>query len=325
MRAQLEVGAIVGGAAKAVGLSGEAMLGRIAELAEPREGGHSDPTKETILAYGRAPRTRCNYRFASLVLEFLHAAVIDGLAVDQMALRQVRELCRSVLRDRSVRGKRFERPAVSDPSSVRLIKGTIGAYVIIRRETGDRNLRQELLILSREGRGHLRTYATFVSPEVVCRGVWSVVQNTLCCSMHGQRKGHQGDIVNLHMARDLQGASHASAILGGVLTGISSLEFLPTVLPVIGIKLPERDVSSALYHLGDECDAELRSAYGALDYVMTQGEFIEVILDNALLSSKNVIVPNTITADLRRRYPRPESLVNPGILKFCESFSARDF
>jgi hypothetical protein len=273
-------------------------------------------TSEAIRGYNDKPGTLCNWRFVELVLAFLHSAEVE--VQDKNALAETQRLCHGVLSEPHVRQQRYERPAASDPASLSHLRDIVGAYALIRRDSGssEPHLRQELLILGHEGKGNAKTYATYISPDAVCRGSWCIVQNSVCIMMHGYRAGFRTDTINLHLARNLD----HRPVMSGILAGIASLETFPVILPVVLVKIPSRYIDDHLYMIGDHDDARIRSAFAKINYRMESGSPIyDIINSHSFDQPGGFIVRHEITAKVGEKYSKPASLLLPDLLSFCKS------
>jgi len=319
------IGNILSVAGQALGIQGESrkILQAIAQFATPKDGGASDPANKTILNYEKARPQKCGYKFAALVLEFLRDRLRHDAIKDRKAFLSARKLCVSVLQQPRTMKPRYAAPPGSNPNSIAAIKDLSGTYVICRYDTGDTRVRQELLNLRSHGDDENSAYATYVSSAVVCRGMWSVMNNSLCCSMHGDREGYQRDIVSIHLARDRSAQSEGTAVLCGVLVGISSTELLPTVLPIIGFKLAATHVPGQLANIGMECDGELRQVFAQVKQDLKHADFIHEQLKVVLPQVGDVVVPNKVASAIHQYCPDkdPEHLVSPELLEFCKNFA----
>lgn len=321
---KLTVGKLVVDASSAFGIREKEFLRELALFVTPDAGGDSDPNKATILGYAEAANTRCNYRFAAMVLDFLYSTKARAKTKEQYErLVASRDECRALLAAHEE--ARYESPPRTNPVSMGRISQIGGTYVLIRRATSDGSLRQELLILAHSGKGESKTYATYVNPELVCRGTWSIIQQTAHCAMHGFRGNYRRrDILNLHLLYEEPDDELRPVLMSGFASGVTSRGIRPAATPVVAIKIPEKRVSRDLAKIGQVGDSELREAWARVaDNKSVHVETIGKIMDSAMPQKDGVIVmmDSDLTAKVLTKCLDSNPIVSDAILVFCERFA----
>jgi hypothetical protein len=299
-------------------------LDRLVEFVRPDVGGDSDPNSGTIRSYANPAQTRCNYKFAGMVLDFLHVHRADVKDERQLAL--ARRRCRAVLAEHD--DQRFENPARSNAASLRRIDEIAGVYVLYRRATTDQVVRQELLVLSHSGRGGNKSYVTYISPEVICRGTWSVLQQSVCCMTHGFRGNYRRrDVATLHLLSEPPSTSNNPTFLSGFVAGVTSGGLRPATVAVVGIKVPPKEVSKDLLQIGNLADAEIRAAWALVaDRKSSHVERIGAILDGAMQQKAGVIrmEDSHITGEIVKACSTPPPLISAEVAAFCRTYRFQD-
>jgi hypothetical protein len=289
------------------------------------DGGDSEPGRDAILKYEKTDRVLSD-TFASLVLDYIDTYPPPSDEHSNHAKEQVIRWCREAIRSPSARHQRYAGPLRSDAASVSSIDKIKAVYGVIRHDTGDAHLLQDLLILEHVSKGDSGTYATLVTPEVICRGSWCLLKHTIHVTMSGRRVNFRGDAVTFEFARDV----NETRILGGVLLGPSSDMSLPALVPVVAIRIPDADVHSNIYALGDENDACLRNLYKSLKTKMPKSgeklDFTSNLL--SLIGTRNkdgkigwdltkglIVDPRDISSE-SKNYEQPEKLILPELRDF---------
>jgi hypothetical protein len=328
---EITVHPVIEAAVEAYGLgSTRDFLEAVARFGRP-EGGDSEPGRDAILRYEKKDRA-LSESFALLMLDYLdtHPEVKNS-----SAQAVVRKKCREVTRTKNARSHRHNNPPRTDPASVSFIPSIKGVYAIIRPDTGEPFLLQDILVLDHVAKGDGGNFATLLSPRVVSRGTWCVMKHTIHSTMAGHRAQFSGDIVTFGLAR----GEGDNRLFGGVLLGASTDYFLPVIVPVIAIKISDNALHPNFYKLGNENDARLMQLYSKLETKMKEMEEGEVeIIKSALRlvlpvgeteenrrkigmandASRGVIIDPSrgMMNELRRKFPNPESLILPDVLKF---------
>jgi hypothetical protein len=315
------VGDIFKTAAAALGLDTLEFLEQLVRFVTPDASGDSDPSRETILGYEHVPRTRCGYKFAGMVLDLLHSrrAAIKN---PQELSRAVRT-CRSALRE--TRKVRFLHPARTNAASIRRLIRIGGVYVLIRRRaSGDQSVRPELLILSHDGRADTQTFATYITPDIVCRGIWCVIQQNVCCMTHGFRGNYvRRDVVNLQMLYE-EPSMDAPVLLSGFVTGITSHGLRPVVLPVFAMRIADENVSNDMMRIGDACDSELRTVWSKISRTsQPRLQRFAQIFNDAMASTNGAIVMEVgdISTKVLEKYGSVDKILDRRIINFCRAYS----
>lgn len=311
--ARANVGPIIDGLAKIVGDKRLDLLREIADFVELRAGGgDGELTRDTILHYDEAPDTACNYRFAALLLDYLDMKVES--AVPEMA--SLRLICRNVLsRNRVARYSRIQ--LVQAPSYH--LDNAAGTYVLLRRETNNNQLRQEVLVLSREGK--VANLATYISPEFIARGQWGVIGNNLCCNVYGQRENGRTDFVT-HV---LDGVDKLPLPLFGVLCGLASSSIIPVTMLVCAIKVPKSQVAARFHLIGNENDYYLRKQCPVASLTKTKkGASLASLLKLEQLGQYGVLESHTMRTAFNGHFNNPLDAVDPRLLDFIQKFHSRE-
>lgn len=320
------VGSIVADVVAALGgdATAESVLKAIATYGQHADTEDSEPSRATILGYAEDPDTQCNYSFACLILDFLHDQKIE----DTAALERAQNVCLSVLQSARTRQVRFERPPGSDPGTVLGLQDGIGVYIAVRRDTGDGSLRQELLLLDRQGKADSKSYATYITPEVVYRGTWGMSHNALYCSTHGARADFRRDVAFFTIARDLSARRSQPSIMCGILSGLSTKEFLPVAIPILFIKLGRSSLPDAFGKIGDLNDAVLRREFRGLERSINEvAAPLRKGIDEAfntfsLASGNNILIPARNIGQSLAALPDHHALVDARIVSFLAKMSA---
>lgn len=294
--------------AKVLGVEASALLQEIADYARPREGGHSDPSEQTIKGYLEKPSTKCNFRFAALLLDFLDDRQVAPHLLNDSGLSQVRSLCKDVLRDD--REARYGRVLLHDSAADDKRKIADGCYVLIRLETRNKIIRQELLVLSREARSSL---ATYISPEFIGRGRWGVTGSAVCCTVYGRREERRTDFVTYA----LDGVGRIPLV--GILSGLSSAEAKPVTLIVCAIQIPKSAVAERMHLIGDQNDASIRRRFPNVTIPVDTQVALQRLLSFRQLDDSGVLKTTSLFGDFNNQFPRPLELVDERILDFCRS------
>lgn len=322
----ITVAEVIKPAAKSVGWEEGRFLKAVVQFVKPSGHGNSDPTRETILGYERWPATRCGHKFAAMVIDFLEQRASP--IVDDTARREARAACLVVLKLNQ--DNRYRQPPRNNPASLHRIDECAGCYVLIRRSTTDTSIREELLVLATDGRRDPTTHATYASQELLCRGTWSIVRDTVSCIMNGYRGNYaRPDIVNLHLVYEQPPSSEEPALLRGFGVGLTRQSAQPAMVPVIAIRLldPKETMASTISHLGNTGDHEVRRflATIATSNPGAAAKFGE-ILDHSLAHDHGITTP--VSGDLRARIEQHVgklgAYVSGTILDRCKSFCIED-
>ena len=319
------IGELVRLTAESLGQTEPHLLRQVANFVKPSGAGDSDPKRETILSYGRTPQTRCGYKFAGMVLDFLFSHRRDVKNADAMA--RARSICMLILG--ANQQKRYHHPPRTNPASVHRIAKIAGVYLLIRRATSDQSLRQELLIMASQGDEHDRNmYATYINHELVCRGMWCVVRDTASSIMHGYR-GNYGrpDIISFNLLYEEPEGDNHLVFLSGFASGITSSTAEPAVVPVVAISILENPVwkDADVLRIGDAGDAEIRSLWRSVaNQKSSVIEKIGDILDSTMKPNNGALIrhPNEVSSEIRRAIGRMEEIIPNEIVAFCRSYTA---
>jgi hypothetical protein len=180
-------------------------------------------------------------------------------------------------------------------------------------------------VLSHGGRGDTQTFATYITPEIVCRGTWCVIQQNVCCMMHGFRASYvRRDVINLQMIYEEPTTTDAAVVLSGFATGITSHGLRPFVLPVFAVRVADDRASSDLLRIGDGCDSELRMAwYKVTGDRPSRIQMIGDVFNEVMVAERGSIVMNVgdISERVLQIYGRIDKLIDRRITSFCENFS----
>jgi hypothetical protein len=316
------VGEVISASAAAFNVSRRELLELLVRFVTPDVGGDSDPSRETILSYERASRTRCGYKVAGMVLDLLHAK--NDRIKNSEELRRARAACRATLIEH--RKTRYLQPPQTNAASTRRVPNIAGAYILFRRRaSGNRSIRQELLILSHEGRSDAHTFATYITPELVCRGSWCVIQQNVCCMLHGFRGDYvRRDVVSLQMFYEEPAAARSPTLLSGFITGITSQGLRPVAIPLFAIRIAD-DTLKNLMTIGDGGDSELRSWWEVISEKSTpQIKMVQKNLDKSMVPERGVIVIDdaTISTKVLSECNDIQDLLDDDLVEYCKSYSA---
>jgi len=307
----IRVGKVVEHAAKALAVSVDDFLRRLEVFATPPNG-RSEFSKTMTKDYRVDSTIRCTWQFASAVLDFLHEN--ENELHDARSFEVVRRDCMEVLTQPTHRIRRYGYFATDIlPASERAVK-VAGVYAVIRQDTGDGRMRQELLILDHDGSGEKtgRLLGTFVTPEILTRGIWTTSQDTLSFLGAGRRKNFSVSFVSLGFALP----DDSLDILGGVLCGTSSIEGLPVILPLLAIKIPHAKSRRAWVEFCDWPDAKLRTSFEGCGLYKKDPQELKSILDNFKLHQSQILLARDLITPFRQLERPAASFVLPGINKF---------
>lgn len=324
----LSAGELIALGSRAFGEDDKKVVDQIARMAALSKGGDSDPTRETILSYIKAPAakpgqepkrrnrdTPVHYKLAHLVLNYLDGRRapdhIDPIVVkDPTSLRDARDYCKTILSQE--RERRFERPLGSDWGMQAIIASLCGVYALCRKESSDGKYHQELLILQNSNtRENPRCHCTLVSASVVVRGEWMLVGNLVHCSMSGYRRDNTHEVCGLYL-------SHVSGndLLSGFLAGTGTDVRRPVAMPVVAIRISE--VSESILNLGDLGDQAILSKFTELDVRLDP--FAEQLDDIFAKDMTPVIFhASTCNSEVRKVFDGGKMLVGDNFRKFCQS------
>jgi hypothetical protein len=315
------VGEILNASAAALSISRRELLEELVRFVTPDVGGDSDPGRDTLLSYERSSRTRCGYKVAGMILDLLHS--------NNSRIRNTKELERALTACRAAliehRKTRYLHPPQTNAASTRRVPNISGAYILFRRRaSGNQSIRQELLVLNHEGRSDAQTFATYITPELVCRGSWCVIQQNVSCMLHGFRGNYvRRDVVNLQMLYEEPATAESPPLLSGFITGITSQGLRPVVLPLFSIRIADGGFKNLMV-IGDGCDSELRSWWETVSQgTMPHIKKIEKILDAAMAPENGAIVINdgTISTKILRVCDDIQDFLDKGIVERCRSYS----
>ena len=173
-----------------------------------------------------------------------------------------------------------------------------------------------------------KTYATYITPDLVCRGTWAVVDKTVCCMMHGLRGVYSRlDVINLHLLYEAPDAAHSSDVfLSGFLAGITSAGVLPAAVPVVAIKIATANqvAKNNIMQIGHLGDSQI-SEWGAAAKKMSEHiEAIGNVLNGAMPQDEGgaIIIEYTdVTAAILKDHNSSSTfLIDKTITKFCKEF-----
>jgi hypothetical protein len=311
-------------AAEALGRDVRRLLREIAAFVEPSGSGESDPRWGTISSYWRDLSPKCGYKFAGMVLDFLHENRSEVKNPEKLTF--ARNICSGILG--AYQKNRYEHPARTNPASVNRIKEIAGAYLLIRRATSDKTLRKELLILVHEAGKEYNTHATYITPNIVCRGSWCVILNTASCMTNGFRGNYKRpDVVNLHLL--YEEVQDQGIFLSGFLAGIKSNTAEPAVVPVVAIRISPFNSSEkqGIWQIGNVGDAEIRRRWGSVTHdASDQIEKIGRVLDKSITTKEVTLIRHAgdLSSDIREAVGRIDTIIPEKITEFCKSYTIHD-
>jgi hypothetical protein len=219
-----------------------------------REGREAVLTRDTYAAYKADPKVKPHLATILVFLEYL-AAHSSQARDKQAAMRAVRS-CRAYLLE--ARRKRFDRGLVPDTSEhVSALQAHAGIFALCRFESEIADVYQELLVLAPPKTTDRTRYATLIGRDVVIRGTWTTIGSAICFSGIGFRNKHRPEPVTISIAKDETGTD----ITGGVVSGLTTQEREPVVMPVLGVRIREFD--KGIYDVGNCADIEIISRYRA--------------------------------------------------------------
>lgn len=325
------VGELIGLMSLAYGVPQETVIEEIIRMALPL-GGETDPTRETMRSYLKAPTrmpvsranrdTPLHQKFAHLAINYLDGRRPDGVVVQSpLTLTNppaakkdspwgvARDLCKIVLKNEHDR--RYERFLGGDQADHARVPALVGAYAVTRRESSDDRYRQELLILSdRRKKTVPRCHCTYVSHSVVMRGEWMVIGDMIYCHMSGLRDNNTQDICNIYLSY-----SEMPEILLGLLAGPGTPSRYPVAMPAVVMRIA--GAGPDIHELGDLGDTAILNA---MRENWPDLSALENELDDVLdLRMKRVSFgPNDDSVrDLRARFPQGQGLVGQQLVQFC--------
>ncbi|MEA2821187.1 MAG: hypothetical protein QOJ86_3191 [Bradyrhizobium sp.] len=316
----VRVGPVVGRAAKALGMKTPEFLKAIEAFAR-LPGGDTEFSKTMAKDYHAESKIKCSWQFASAVLDYL--SVHKSEIVDDAAFREGQAACVAVLTDSNHRLKRYGYFVTDILPRTATLDDLSGPYAVVRRDTGDSRLRQELLILHHSGSAEKagRTLATLITPEIVSRGIWGVSSNTLYVAAFGRRMDLSGGVVAVECA--LPEDSHD--VFGGILLGKSSIEGVPVVLPLLAIKVPSVVSRGKLQALCDASDAHLRATFTGRGAYSEEPKDLAMVLDSFTLNKdKRLMEPRDLVRPLRALGRPLAEYILPGIIKFLDGTRTRE-
>jgi len=312
----VSVGSVIRPAARGLGQTVEAFLRDLVEWQRPADGGERQPSSNTIRRYATNMSTRCSFRFAELVMEYLWAKPDVGIS-DREQLLRAKNRCRAVLLEDVER--RFTRRIGSDPA-LHVAEGRYaGAYAVCRKETADNKYHQELLLLERYGEKEpRRPVASYVAANFVFRGEWCLIGNSLCITVMGFRgKDRTHDVVDLLIATE---KIADDVVMGGFLAGVTTAAKYPVVMPIIIAKIhPIDEEILSLAHGSDaEAQARFNAALGNNENIMSA--HIDLLDDiERRIFPRKIIGAGELTSIIRERKISSKMLILPDLAAFCAS------
>ena len=317
----IEVGAIIEGAARAVGKASArgGFVDDLIKFGTPTSGGECRPRPQTIRDYLRHGSKSCTHMFASLVHDYLDSAMDAQKISDASAYADAASNCREVLRHH--REDRYVRPPHSDPkeSDNHSLARFLGIYAIHRRDSGHRNaLHPELLILTHDGRGDTGLFATFVSAQVICRGFWCLAQGSINVVLHGEDAARRAQYVTMMLLQN--SAFPETNVLNGIFCGTATHGTFPARGQLIAVQIPRDQVSKRALYMGDENDRFLRSRFAAATSSEPTNEAILRLLGTGFEDTR-VLDPATANPELTATFVNSRALIPTTILQFLEGLN----
>jgi hypothetical protein len=287
------------------------------ELWTSRDAREGYVSKRSWQEYPAKARTRASLDFVLVVHGYLEAN--NAMIVDHESADLARNYCAAFVRKRQK--DRFRRYLDPDLEiSEQRIVNTSGIYSICRFGTSTREYCQELLVLRIDDERHVPTNATYIARDIVLRGPWHYLGNTLYTSVYGYRRGHKPHCINVFLAAN----DGDFTVLGGALGGITTANSHPVVMPAIAIKID--DHSEEMMNIGDASDEYIIREFCKLSNTV-EGEAVQIFARMARVGNNDteqarMFVPHIVTATHRyvaelNGHPS-ERMIIPGISAFCK-------
>jgi hypothetical protein len=224
---------------------------------------------------------------------------------------------------RAGRAQRFQRSVGQDPLLRKEdVDRRAGAYVVFRVESEHGNPCQELVLVHPAAGKARARFATIIGRNLIVRGHWHLLGNSLYVAGLGFRAGHLPDFLTLSFLE-------SDEIAGGVISGLGTSRREPVTMSVVVMKLP--DINYNLGNIGDQSDAVLIKEFrAAVPRMMTKRQKVffdqvqkEVYGDDLArreqwLAQKLITSADPFVACLRSRDMK--DIIDPGLRRFCANF-----
>lgn len=315
----MAAGELIATAAAALGMT-ETVFVRESTAWSHQHGREGFKKRTSLTAYLRDRGTKTDADLALYVLSFLQSSKIQDEAHNMAA----QQMCRDVLQTSKALRERYHRQHPARGDAEGRLNAYCGAYAIVREETSNNALIQELLVV--EVVDQATTIATHVSKLAVYRGTAQLANHCLAVDMIGFRPQHVVDLLKMMLITDNPAERR---ILGGTLMGLQTTSLFPILMPIIAIRLDlDLDLdAAAIRHLTDSHllkqfntvqapGPALVAKFGDLTRFGISG--VETRKLPQLVVGSN----NAAIAKLNGTFGDTSELVSPALLNFCKAVLA---
>jgi hypothetical protein len=244
---------------RALGKDHKSIVDELIRRRKPTEGGDSEPNVRAFRALLRQASGRADIehsaggsgarprrekggltsKMARVIENYLDDHQVRSVP-DREAYEQARSLCHAVIW-RKGKSTPFEELMPTDPHRGDVMEAFCGAYVVLRRETGDQRIVQELLLLEKEGQ---QGVALLIQDQCVHRGSWGVMRNTIAVLTVGSNSSNAYDTISIHLGfGEVQTQKFC-----GVLSGIGTNDGFPVTMPIAAMRFrsPHRSLTNIM-------------------------------------------------------------------------------
>ena len=314
----ISVGNIVEHGARSLGKPVNKFLQDLEHFA--KAAGESALSKTMQKDYGADSTIRCSWEFAAAVLDFLYSEIHNeksGIA-ESDSFSKVRADCMNILtKHRATRYGSFANHVL--PGSERAGRQS-GLYALIRKDTGDGKIRQDLFVLDHTGQADKagRTFGTLLTSDLISRGIWSMSPKVLTFISCGRKQNNATDFVTIEFALP----DGRRDVLGGILCGTSTSDGWPVVVPVLAIKIPSAVSRGVLRTFCDRPDAQLRRDFsGRGTYKKNETvppELRDILQSRAFSDERRYLAASDLLAPFQEIEHPEETFVLPSLRSFVD-------
>jgi hypothetical protein len=304
--------------AKATGENLDHFTARFADFAEQFKG-DADLRGESILNYLTRLETRASPRAICTLLEFIDTRHGQGEVVDHAAYDQLAGILETInadtRADRHLTGLLTNDRIAAD----RVADRVIGAYVMLRWESGIPAYNQELLLVeSQHIKNRWQNLVTYIRGTLVHRGIWNMIQGSLKFSLAGHSA--EGHPKQHSFSFPIEGGFR-NDVFAGCLKGLGTVTNNPIVMPIVMLRLPgDAHQHAAWLKLATKSDAYLRNAYNSLDTEIGPSHPLFRVLKQ-LEDSLPVqeIEAKKFAVKIRNEWPESDDLISPSLMKWLHT------
>jgi hypothetical protein len=256
-------GEIVKGLRRALNVSEIELIDLLASTAI---NGHvTKPSGNSIRMWSKKPPKRLQKAHVKLFRTLLGSWT--GGVADEGAYREIKRILEEYFPESKERNladaeARYRSYLLGDQEDRCFLQNYEGCYVLTRHESGECNLRQDILVLKAYKN---KLLATLITKNNVLRGFGVIVKGALSLSLGSNaQEMHPKTAASIILRRE---ANQINDMLGGYLIGLSIYELIPVAMLVILVKV--RDPSPMLIDIHEISDQEIRSRMKSVDNLVS--------------------------------------------------------